>query len=181
MIAARDLLNCLAAIGARIEPSVDNLIVRAGSKPIPGALIRQLREAKAEVIALIAVKPTEDDNREHSAGAAWWRGQFAARSVHWSLDGHREWQEAERLAFGDMIIEWHRRHGACPDPRRCAGCGEELSDGVGIVVDHGGARVHFDAARRIDCIVEFGQKWRGAAVAGLRMLGVNPPAGFELL
>ena len=42
------------------------------------------------------------------------------------------------------------------------------------------ARVHFDAARRNDCIIAFGQKWRGAAVAALKALGVDPPEGFGL-
>jgi hypothetical protein len=43
-----------------------------------------------------------------------------------------------------------------------------------------GARVHFDAVRRVDCIIAYGQKWRGAAAAALRELGFDPPQGFEL-
>jgi hypothetical protein len=31
----------------------------------------------------------------------------------------------------------------------------------------------------LDCLVQFGQRWRGAAVAALRTLRLNPPPGFE--
>jgi hypothetical protein len=57
MSAAGDLLNCLAEIGASVEPAFDNLIVRAGAKPVPGELVRRLREAKAEVIASMQSMP----------------------------------------------------------------------------------------------------------------------------
>jgi hypothetical protein len=43
-----------------------------------------------------------------------------------------------------------------------------------------GARVHFDAVCNVDCIITYGQKWRGAAAAALRELGFDPPQGFEL-
>jgi hypothetical protein len=54
MTAARKLLDWLAEIGATVEPAGDDrLIVRAGAKPIPGELVQQLGEAKAEILAAI--------------------------------------------------------------------------------------------------------------------------------
>jgi hypothetical protein len=32
----------------------------------------------------------------------------------------------------------------------------------------------------VDCIIAYGQKWRGAAAAALRELGFDLPQGFEL-
>ena len=80
-----------------------------------------------------------------------------------------------------MILEWHRRHGARVLPDRCAGCGDDLPDGAGLIVNSDGARVHFDGVRGVDCIIAYGTRWRGAAVAGLQALGLRPPEGFELL
>ena len=42
-------------------------------------------------------------------------------------------------------------------------------------------RVQFDTARGDSCIIAYGQQWRGAAVAALQALGIDPPEGFELL
>ncbi len=40
-------------------------------------------------------------------------------------------------------------------------------------------RVHFDEER--ECLIRFGQRWRNEAVAALQAIGIEPPAGFELL
>ncbi len=53
MSAARELLCRLEAIGATIEPAGDHLLVRAGSKPVPASVIRRVREAKPELLALL--------------------------------------------------------------------------------------------------------------------------------
>jgi hypothetical protein len=87
--------------------------------------------------------------------------------------------DAERLAFSEMILEWHRRYGARPNPHRCAGCGDALI-GEHVLALCDGARVHLDGARGVNCVITYGKKWRGAAVAALRDLGFDPPKGFEL-
>jgi hypothetical protein len=173
MSAAADLLDRLAQIGATVRLARDDrLIVRAGATPIPAELVRRLREAKAEVLATLAPA-------RHSA---WWHRHFIIRTIERELGGgYRSHRDAELLAFGDMVLEWHRTHGASPYPRRCAGCGDELPDFAGIVVDRGGARVHFDEARRNECIIAYGAKWRATAVVGLQALGLDVPLGFELL
>ncbi len=163
MSVARELLDCLAEIGATVRPAGDNrLIVRAGPKPVPAELVRRLREAKVEILALVAPLPETKDRAKVAdpAEARHWRDRFAARIVHWCHDD-RGWEEAERLAFGELILAWHRFHGAGPEPD--------------------GARLHLDAVRGVDCIIAYGTSWRGTAVAGLQALGLHPPAGFEML
>jgi hypothetical protein len=100
------------------------------------------------------------------------------RAAHREFDGGHSRADAERLAFGEMILEWHRRYGARADPHRGAGCGDDLPTKDGLALCDG-ARVHFDAVRKVDCIITYGKKWRSAAVAALRELGFNPAAGLR--
>jgi hypothetical protein len=57
------LLADLAMIGAAVEPAGDRLILRAGSTAIPAPLVSRVREAKAELVALLTesthVAPSE--------------------------------------------------------------------------------------------------------------------------
>jgi hypothetical protein len=130
--------------------------------------------------------PSNPQNRECpttpdvAADPAWWRGLFEERAAIREIDRGRLREDAEGLAFGDVILEWHQRHGVRPDSRRCACCGDELVGEAGFVLCDG-ARVHLDGVRGVNCVIGYGQKWRGAAVAALRALGVDPPKGFTLL
>jgi hypothetical protein len=54
MNVARDLLDDLAIIGATVEPAGDRLILRAGSNAIPATVVNRVREAKADLIAMLA-------------------------------------------------------------------------------------------------------------------------------
>ena len=47
------VLHDLEAIGATIEPAGDRLLLRAGPKPVPVSVIRRIREAKPELLALL--------------------------------------------------------------------------------------------------------------------------------
>ncbi len=53
MTTTRQVLSDLNAIGARIEPVGDRLLVRAGPKPVPATVIRRIRQAKAELLAAL--------------------------------------------------------------------------------------------------------------------------------
>jgi hypothetical protein len=53
MSAASDILKELDAIGATIASSGDRLVLRAGAKPVPAGIIRRLRDAKPELLALL--------------------------------------------------------------------------------------------------------------------------------
>ena len=59
MIATRDILQHLNAIGARIEPAGDRLLLRAGSKPVPASLIGRVRAAKPELLAMFHQRAAE--------------------------------------------------------------------------------------------------------------------------
>ena len=173
MTAARVLIEAATAAGARFEVSGDRLRVTA-PRPLPDAVVTELRRAKSDILRLIL--PSADDAAER----VWWRDQYAARIARRFRHGHCGWQDAERLAFGELVVAWHQQRGAPATPGRCAGCGNELTDAA--ILDVGaGSRVHFDGIRGVDCLITFGQRWRGAALVGLRLLGVEPPQGFDLL
>jgi hypothetical protein len=117
---------------------------------------------------------------EITADPAWWHDFAEERAAIREIDGGYPREEAEGLAFGDVILEWHHRYGVRPASHRCAGCDDELTGEAGLVLSDG-ARVHLDDMRGVDCAIAYGLKWRGAAVAALRALGVDPPPGFTLL
>ena len=180
MTSASALLDCLSSLGANVRSEGNSrLIVRAGDQQIPGQLLRQIKGAKAEIIAELASRYLAGLDHDRSQ-ATWWRRSFILRTTDREMSGYRSRRKAELLAYGDLILMWHRRHGVRPNPLRCAGCDDDLPDDAGIVVDGGDVRVHFDGVRHDDCIIAFGQKWRGAAVEALKGLGVDPPEGFEL-
>ena len=54
MSAVRALLNDLQVIGATVVPSGERLVLRAGPKPIPGSLVRRVRECKSEILEALA-------------------------------------------------------------------------------------------------------------------------------
>jgi hypothetical protein len=178
---ALTLLRRAHNAGLRLKPVGDQLLVEGPRRAEP--LVRLLAVHKAAVMAALA---EGGDRATHAssecpaaAEAGRWRDFFAERAAHREFDGGYSRADAERLAFGEMVLEWHRRYGARPDPHRCAGCGDDMPSEGGLALSDG-ARVHFDAVRGVGCIITYGQKWRGAAVAALRELGFDPPHGFEL-
>jgi hypothetical protein len=53
MSAATYILDELEAIGASIMSAGNRLLLRAGPKPVPASVIRRVREAKPELLALL--------------------------------------------------------------------------------------------------------------------------------
>jgi hypothetical protein len=97
-----------------------------------------------------------------------WRGWMRPRYEHWRRRGYSR-AEAWRIVWGEAEWEWHKRHGAVPDPDHCAGCGQRLAVGSGMeLLD--GAVVHGG-----DCRVVYDAQWRGAASVGLMALGLTRP------
>ena len=80
MSAAQELLDRLAALGARVKPEGDRLILHAGATAVPAALVAMLRQAKAEVLSTLQVIETGEsddangighrDHREHRKGTS---------------------------------------------------------------------------------------------------------------
>jgi len=80
MNSAEKLIDRLVEVGAKVEAANGRLVVRAGARPVPGELVRLLREAKAEVLATLS--------------PGWWRRQFVVRTIDrgspgtsWNADG----------------------------------------------------------------------------------------------
>jgi hypothetical protein len=102
-----------------------------------------------------------------------WRAWMNFRLLRWMARG-LSLDEARRSMWSEAEGIWHRRHGAPPDPDRCAGCGEWMLDGPGMrLLD--GAVVHFGNPDWLDCLLIYGAQWRGAASAGLAALGLRKP------
>ena len=97
------LLQDLLALGATVEPAGTQLVLRAGHKPIPATLVRQVREAKNDLIAMLTASTGDE------CGAA------ASNS-----------REAR-------IIRWLDSHPAPSPPGACAWCREREGPGALVV------------------------------------------------
>jgi hypothetical protein len=169
------------------QESLDHTAVQAGTVPIGtigtngtahGALVADLKtlfgddgpasEAAAERLAkarMVADVPAGDDR---PAWQAWMNRRYVWRRGRYSR------AEALGIVWGEAECEWHRRHGAAPDPDRCAGCGERLPSGAGMrQID--GAVVHVGDPEQVECLAAYGAQWRGAASVGLMALGLMRP------
>jgi hypothetical protein len=103
-----------------------------------------------------------------------WRDFFEERAAIREFDGLRPRAEAELLAWGELLNQWHLLHGQRWPAWQCSGCDEPIG-GLPALANIDGNRVHLGCCRR------FGERWRGAAVIGLHAIGLEPPNGFELL
>jgi len=138
---------------------------RAAIAEFDGGLNREAAERLAQQEATSG--PAGDD-------VTAWRAWMCGRLPVWRARGLSR-AEAMRSVWSEAEGIWHRRHGAPPDPDRCAGCGEWMLDGPGMrMLD--GAVVHFGNPDRLDCLIIYGETWRAAASAGLVALGLRKPA-----
>ena len=138
--------------GLRVATEGGQLVVRGPRDAEPVALL--LIAHKSAVIAALAA----DWHARHREALAWW-GAFR------SLD------EAAQLAWGELEDRWHRLHGTRVPEWQCAGCGE-LIGGVVALDLADGARVHVET---LNCVLRYGEHWRGAATEALSAMGLEPP------
>jgi hypothetical protein len=131
-------------------------------------VIRGPRRAERTARLLLAHKPAV-----MTALAADWRARHREALLYWSAFYPAD--EAAQLAWGELLNEWHRRHGRRAPEWQCAGCGQAIGGLMALTLS-GGNRVHFDG---LDCLLSFGERWRNEATAGLQAFGLQPPAGFE--
>ena len=109
MSAANNLLVELAGIGAEVKQVGSKLILRAGLEPVPPALVRRVKEAKADLIGELQAKN--------------------CRLVHWLNDhptpspagrcawcGHVERPDAVVLPFGTVPGTHTWLHASCWRP-----------------------------------------------------------------
>jgi hypothetical protein len=116
------LLEELVGIGAQVEPAGSNLILRAGAKPIPPQLVRRVRDAKRDLIAILRsnenrmVRWLDEHPAPSPAGRCAWCGQFersdavvvpfgAEPGTHAWLhaDCWRPWHEARRAVAASAL------------------------------------------------------------------------------
>jgi hypothetical protein len=165
------LLRRAQEVGLRVEPICDKLLVRGPKRA--EAVVELLAAHKAEVLAAIAPVSTFNCTDQDAAVAATeagrWRDRLATRIVDWFQED-RGWQEARRLAWGDVENEWHELHGRRWPSWQCAGCNAPLG-GSQVLNLTDGNRVHFEP---IDCLIRFGKRWRGDASEALVALGLEP-------
>jgi hypothetical protein len=114
---------------------------------------------------------TSSSDRAIRTPAADWRARHREAWAYWSA--FRTADEAAQLAWSELLNEWHRRHGTRNPLSRCAGCGAPMGGFAALDLADGN-RVHID---NLDCLLSFGERWRNEATAGLRALGLDPPAG----
>jgi hypothetical protein len=158
-----DLLRRARDAGLRVEAAGDKLLIRGPKRS--GAVVKLLAEHKTEVLAALSPSATE---------ARRWSERFAARTFEWAC-GKRNWQDARRLAWGDLQNDWQNVHGRRWPSWQCAGC-EKPIGGLDALDLPDGIRVHLEP---IDCLVRFGKRWRAQANAALVAFGLEMPVGED--
>ena len=165
------LLRRACDAGLAVAAEGDKLVIRGPKRA--EAIARLLIEHKPEVMAaLVPAKAVKE--AEHDPSPAWWRRQYLVRTINWELSGARSEGRARGIAWGELQVRWHRLHGTRIPRWQCAGCREPMG-GLSALDLGDGNRVHLDAAHGLDCLLAFGERWRGEATAGLRALGLDPP------
>ena len=167
------LLHRAQEAGLRIEPMGEKLLVRGPKRA--EAVVKLLASHKAEVLAALApgASTSGRGDQERAADgteARRWRDRLATLIVDW-FRGDRDWEAANRLAWGDLENEWHYQHGKRWPTWQCAGCDALISGSQPLNLPDGN-RVHFEP---IDCLIRFGKRWRGAACEALIASGLEPP------
>jgi hypothetical protein len=153
---ALSLLRRARHVGLHVEAVGDKLMVRGPKRA--DAVVRLLAEHKSEVLAALTPRP---------ALPSYWKERFTARTYEWAK-GKRCWEDAKRLAWGDLQNEWHELHGQ-RWPNECAGCDAPIGGREALDLPDGN-RVHMEP---IDCLINFGLRWRGEADATLVALGLE--------
>jgi hypothetical protein len=167
------LLHRAKEVGLRIQPKGDKLLIRGPKHAEP--VVKLLAAHKAEVLAALAPDQSASKGGDpyeaaDASQARRWRDRFAARIVDW-FHGDRGWEDARRLAWGDVENEWHEVHGQRWPSWRCAGCDAPIGPSQALNLPDGN-NVHFEP---IDCLIRFGKSWRGAACEALIAFGLEPP------
>ena len=107
---------------------------------------------------------------------AFWRDLFEERAAIRQIDARYSRAEAERLAWGELQNRWHMGHGERVPPHLCAGCRQPVAKAATLdLIDS--CRVH-DATGH-DCLIRWGERWRGAATRALVAMGLRRPADPE--
>jgi hypothetical protein len=113
MSRATSLLRDLEAIGATVEPAGTQLILRAGATAIPASLVRRVREAKSDLIAILT---TSDD-----------AGGLQTQELAGPLP------PPESRSIEVRVVEWLDQHPSPSPEGACAWCGKRQSPNAMVV------------------------------------------------
>jgi hypothetical protein len=171
------ILDRAREAGLTVQADGNELVIRGPR--CAEAMVQVLAKHKAEVLVVLASVERAAQRGPECAPQAYvisWGARYRQRVVDW-IRGSRRKDEAERLAYGELLDEWRNSHGRVWPAWQCAGCEEPIGGSALLLAD--GNRVHFHEGR--ECLVRFGSRWRGEAAAELQGLGLEPPAGFKML
>jgi hypothetical protein len=85
---AQAILARLNAVGARVECRGDRLVIRAGRRPVPMALIAEAREAKAELSKALKFEDAQQQEDEHLRAAEARKSRISAALFEDAHDEH---------------------------------------------------------------------------------------------
>ena len=156
---AVELIASVRAAGGMIRRGGDTIELVAPA-PLATDLVARIRAAKPLLLAAL------DDLPE-------WQARHREALAHWRASRFPE--EATELAWGDLQNRWHRQHGKRFPVWQCAGCREPIGGAPALAMIDGN-KVHLD---EIDCLIRYGQHWRGEATQALVTIGLRPPAGKD--
>jgi hypothetical protein len=147
------LLRRAKEVGLRVHADGGKLVVN-GPRRLE-SVARELLRNKSVVMEALAFE---------------WRRFYDERAQY---DGYNSRQEAESLAWGETVSKWHMTHGERTPRDRCAGCLKPIGDGEEALDHADGTRTHL--ADGFDCVIAYGDRWRGAAEKALVAMGLTPP------
>ena len=166
MSAAPDIITQVHVAGGRIMMIQDRLRVRAPS-PLPDELVANLRQHKAEIMALLLDRK-----------AAWtpedWRAFFDERAAIAEHDGELPRAKSEARAYECCVVEWMRQHPPLPsNPELCAHCGEAMAVTAALPVLNGaGGHVWMHD----HCHALWMRERRTESQNALRKMGIGSPS-----
>jgi hypothetical protein len=138
--------------------------------------MERLRAVKPELLAALAQPrpPTPAVPSPERAGwdEADWGTFYEERAAIRQYDDKRPRAEAERLAWGELLAEWHKVNASPPPAWQCAGCLQPIGGAPAMTLPDA-ARVHDVAGYA--CLIAYGKRWRAAATEGLATMGIEPP------
>jgi hypothetical protein len=143
MSQARNLLDDLAMIGATVEPAGTQLILRAGPAAIPAPLVRRIREAKADLLEILA------------------GDTGAADPIAIEQGGRREVDVCRE----NCIAQWLDQHPNPSPAGRCAYCGQ--AEWTGAMVVPFGVMPETHAWLHAECWPAWHERRRGEAKRAL--------------
>ena len=172
-----DTMRHSAGAGFIVSQSVQN--VPAPGEPAP-TFDPALGSGASEPSTSSPGEPVGADGATEAAPSAasndptFWRDLHAGRTAIRQYDGSYTRDQGEHLAWGELQNRWHMEHGERVPRQLCAGCWRPIGNQALELID--GCRVHSDG---YDCLIRWGERWRGAATRALVEMGLRPPTSGD--